>query len=112
MPMSRSHESEADSLGLQLAARACFDPRRAIRAHEVLREYELNHGRNPAHTSLGASHPSTDTRLADLKHELSAAVTLYEADGCGARRAVLMRALGLRERGGGGGGRRASQAEA
>ncbi len=89
LPASRSHESEADTLGLQLAVRACRDPRKAIKAHKDLADYETAHGRDPEHTSLGASHPATLKRLEDLQQLLPEAVQQYEQGGCHLRRKQL-----------------------
>merc|ERR1711939_501290 len=66
LPQSRSHESEADALGLTLCARACKSPSKAIKAHETLACYETAQGGDPEHAALGATHPATSKRLADL----------------------------------------------
>ena len=38
LPHSRMHEEEADEVGIMLAARACFDPRRAPHVWELFEE--------------------------------------------------------------------------
>ena len=95
LPASRQHESEADALGLQLCARACRDPRLAIKAHEKLAAYEEGQGGKPDAAGLTATHPATLDRLCALKKQVPGAVALYESNGCHARKRVLLRALRL-----------------
>lgn len=71
LPFSRSHESEADIIGLELMARAGFDPTQSA---------EL--WRNMARASAGAppewasTHPSAETRIEDLEAGAPAAQQL------------------------------------
>ncbi len=73
LPYSRTHESEADILGLELMARAGFDPRQAIPLWQ-----------NMARESAGkpaeflSTHPSDETRIRQLSDHLSVAIPLYE----------------------------------
>jgi len=97
LPASRGHESEADALGLELVVRACRDPRKAIRAHETLAAYERSLGGLPDVTSIGATHPATLARLADLKARLPEAEKRYKQAGCSERKQQLWRAIGLRD---------------
>lgn len=94
MPSSRSHESEADALGLELITRACHDPRQAIKAHEALAKHELRHGGDPASAALGASHPPTMKRIKDLQLLLPDAVRAYQESGCSRRKEQFARSLG------------------
>lgn len=82
LPSSRSHESEADALGLTLVTRACRNPKEAIKAHEVLAQYELKAGGMPDVTSLSATHPATLTRLSELQAQLPEAMKEYNKGGC------------------------------
>lgn len=94
LPSSRSHESEADALALQLVVRACRDPAVAIQAHETLGAYEEGLGRSPGlGTPLIATHPATRRRLADLQQRLPEAEGQYKQAGCAQRKAQLWRAL-------------------
>lgn len=60
---SRTHESEADKLGLIFAALAGYDPNAAIGFWE--RMAKQSSGSKPP--ELLSTHPSDDTRIADLK---------------------------------------------
>ena len=82
LPTSRGHESEADALGLQLVTRACRNPKEAIKAHEVLAQYEQKRGGMPDVTSLGATHPATGKRLKELEAQLPDALKEYKKGGC------------------------------
>lgn len=93
LPTSRGHEREADALGLQLVVRACRDPRKAIQAHKTLAAYEESIGGHPTtSTSLGATHPATLARLADLQALLPEAEKEYQRGGCKSRKKQLWRA--------------------
>ena len=95
LPYSRSHETEADALGLQLLVRACRNPREGIKAHEALARIEQQHGGAPDVTGIGASHPATLQRLADLQAELPKAEKEYKNAGCARRKEQVFRALGI-----------------
>ncbi len=73
LPFSRSHESEADHIGLLLAAEAGYDPREAVRVWE--RMAELSDNGPPEFLS---THPAHDTRIANLKRWMPAAVAIYD----------------------------------
>jgi predicted Zn-dependent protease len=61
LPFSRSHESEADHVGLLLAAAACFDPHEAPKLWE--RMGALGKGKPP---EFASTHPSDATRIDQL----------------------------------------------
>jgi metalloendopeptidase OMA1, mitochondrial len=63
LPFSRDHESEADYLGLMLAAAACFDPQQAIGLWE--RMGAASSGRAPP--EFMSTHPSSGTRIQRLQ---------------------------------------------
>jgi len=73
LPFSRSHESEADRIGLLLAARAGYDPREAIKVWQ--RFSELSPNRVPEFLS---THPSHETRIQDFEKLMPEALELYE----------------------------------
>ena len=99
-PFSRTHEREADALGLQLVTRACRNPRQAIRAHEKLLEYEgkgttagESGGSAATIARLAATHPPTEERLATLRTLLPDSEKEYKELGCAYRKEQLYRAL-------------------
>ena len=73
LPFSRSHESEADYVGVLLAADAGYDPQEAIRIWE--RMAATSGGAPPEFMS---THPSHETRIADLKGWMPEAMTIYQ----------------------------------
>ncbi|WP_200955532.1 M48 family metallopeptidase [Massilia sp. Root418] len=62
LPNSREHESEADRMGMELGARAGFNPRAAVSVWEKMAK--LSKGSGPA--EFLSTHPSDQTRIADL----------------------------------------------
>lgn len=73
LPFSRAQESEADLLGLDLMARAGFDPRASIPLWQNMSE--AGGGKPPEFLS---THPSHNTRIGDLSQRLAEAMPLYE----------------------------------
>lgn len=73
MPYNRGQESEADYLGLELMAKAGFDPRESVQLW-----------RNMAKASPGAppeflsTHPASSTRIRQLEADMAAVMPLYE----------------------------------
>jgi len=78
LPFSRSHESEADYMGLIFAARACFDPREAPRLWE--RMAQASGGAAPA--EFMSTHPGHDTRIQNLNQWMPEALRV-RAESCG-----------------------------
>ncbi len=72
MPYSRAHEREADLMGLDLMARAGFDPDSSIVLWE--RMAELSSRKPPEFLS---THPSEETRMGDLRERLPKARAIY-----------------------------------
>ncbi len=73
LPFSRAHESEADLLGLDLMARAGFDPRESIRLWENMAA--LGGERPPEWAS---THPGHETRIRQLGERVPAALELQQ----------------------------------
>lgn len=73
LPYGRKHESEADLLGLDLMARAGFDPRESIALWRNMSE--AGGGQPPEFLS---THPSHSTRIRDLEQRMPIAMPLYE----------------------------------
>lgn len=72
-PNSREHETEADRVGVELAARAGYDPRAAISLWEKMGA--LGESQPPQFLS---THPSTETRIADLRDYAARVMPLYD----------------------------------
>ena len=72
LPYSRHHESEADYVGLLLAAQAGYDPREAPRIWQ--RMAQSSKGQPPEFLS---THPAHDTRIADLQKWMPEALQIY-----------------------------------
>lgn len=72
-PNSRTHETEADRIGVELAARAGYDPYGAVTVWEKMAR---EGGSEPP--ELLSTHPSSATRIADLKVYAARVQPLYE----------------------------------
>jgi predicted Zn-dependent protease len=70
---SRTHESEADKLGLVFAAMAGYDPNAAI---EFWQRMAAIGGQKPP--QILSTHPSDETRIADLKAFMPEALKYYK----------------------------------
>ena len=73
LPFSRAHESEADYIGLLLAAQAGFDPREAVRVWERMEQVSKGH---PA--EFLSTHPSHGTRIRQLEGWMNEALSYYK----------------------------------
>ena len=78
LPYSRSHETEADTIGLRYAARAGYDPRAAIDFWE--RMERASEGKNKPPEFL-STHPADETRIRNLQQMMPAALEIYETEG-------------------------------
>lgn len=72
LPYSRKHESEADYIGLLLAADAGYDPREAVRVWQ--RMEQISKEQPPEFLS---THPSHGTRIKQLQEWLPEALSHY-----------------------------------
>lgn len=73
LPFSRTHESEADLIGLDLMAKAGFDPRQAIHLWENMARLG---GQKPP--ELLSTHPADDTRIRRISERLAVSMPIYE----------------------------------
>ncbi|WP_294765638.1 M48 family metallopeptidase [uncultured Rhodoferax sp.] len=73
LQFSREDESEADLVGMELAARAGFDPRSGVSLWQKMGA--ANKGAPPQWLS---THPSGSTRIADIQANLPKVMPLYE----------------------------------
>ena len=74
LPYSRIQESEADILGLDLMAKAGFDPRESVKLWVNMGR--ANKGQPPEFLS---THPSHSTRISDLNARIPAALNLQRS---------------------------------
>ena len=74
LPFSRKHESEADYIGILLAADAGYDPRESIALWE--RMGQMSGGGAPS--EFMSTHPSHETRIAQLKKWMPEAMAIYQ----------------------------------
>lgn len=72
LPYSRSHESEADLLGLDLMALAGFDPRASVALWQNMARQ--GGGKPP---EILSTHPSDETRMGDLNDRMKTALEIY-----------------------------------
>ena len=74
LPNSREHEIEADRVGVELAARAGYDPRAAVTLWQKMGQ--VGGGAPPQFLS---THPSPQNRASDLTNYAARVMPLYEA---------------------------------
>jgi predicted Zn-dependent protease len=75
LPFSRTHESEADVIGLRHMAKAGFDPRESVKLWQNMAAE--NQGKAPP--EFLSTHPSDATRMAGLEREIPNVMPNYEA---------------------------------
>jgi predicted Zn-dependent protease len=75
LPFSRKHESEADYVGVLLAAEAGYDPRESIRLWS--RMGELSGGKESS--EFLSTHPGHETRIQQLEEWMAEAMPIYQA---------------------------------
>ena len=74
LPHSRVQESEADEIGLELMARAGYDPNAAISLWK-----KMSASGQGGSSGFMSTHPSSATRTADLQALLPKIMPLYQA---------------------------------
>ncbi|MEO8600927.1 MAG: M48 family metallopeptidase [bacterium] len=73
LPNSRLHETEADRIGVELAARAGFDPRAAISLWQKMAQ-----AGSSAPPEFLSTHPSRESRMSDLTEYAQRVMPQYE----------------------------------
>lgn len=68
LPNSRKQELEADTVGLRLIARACYDPRSAVEMHLRLANHERMHGGSSL--EFLRTHPGATRRIKHLEEQI------------------------------------------
>ncbi len=74
MPYSRVHESEADTIGVDLMAKAGFDPQQSIGLWQKMER--ASQGQQPI--EFMSTHPSHATRIQDLQQHMPQAMALFQ----------------------------------
>jgi metalloendopeptidase OMA1, mitochondrial len=75
LPFSRAHESEADYIGILLAAEAGYDPRESIHLWERMEQASSGQ----AQPEFLSTHPSHGTRIKQLEKWMEEAMPIYQA---------------------------------
>lgn len=75
LPFSRKHEYEADRIGLDLMARAGYDPRAAVPFWERMRD--MGGGKRPP--VFLSTHPVAEDRIAAIQQHMPEALAIYES---------------------------------
>lgn len=75
LPNSRTHETEADRMGVELAARAGYDPRAAVTLWQKMGALSGGGGQ----PEFLSTHPSAASRIADLQQITEQVMPLYQA---------------------------------
>ena len=74
LPYSRTHESEADQIGLDLMAQAGFDPKQGVILWENMKE--ASKGKSPP--EFLSTHPAEETRIKNLNAQMPGALKTAE----------------------------------
>ncbi|WMD22999.1 M48 family metallopeptidase [Achromobacter seleniivolatilans] len=74
LPNSRTHETEADRMGVELAARAGFDPRAAVTLWQKMGAADQGN----APPEILSTHPSAASRISDLQAAAQQVLPLYQ----------------------------------
>jgi len=75
LPFSRKHESESDVIGLDLMAKAGFEPNGAVELWQNMSK--LSGGKQPP--EFMSTHPSHETRIRVLNDHMPGANAIYKS---------------------------------
>ena len=81
LPMSREQETEADNLGLEIMARACYDIRQATGFFTKMSSLENSVGRQRS-SHWSSTHPSNPTRIANVEKRMASDEVTQHCKGC------------------------------
>jgi predicted Zn-dependent protease len=77
LPFSRSNENEADLIGLELAARAGYNPNAAVKLWQKFADAKAKMGSDTP--ELLSTHPSDERRMASIQATIPKVMPLYQA---------------------------------
>jgi predicted Zn-dependent protease len=77
LPYARSQETDADLVGLELAARAGYDPRAAVSVWKKMSKFGQSAGKGQPPQFL-STHPAHETRIQQIEANLPKVMPLYE----------------------------------
>lgn len=78
LPYARKQETDSDLVGMELAARAGYDPRAAASVWRKMAQYTQAAGKGQPPQFL-STHPGHDTRIREIEANLPRVLPLYEA---------------------------------
>jgi predicted Zn-dependent protease len=78
LPYARKHESDSDLVGMELAARAGYDPRAAASVWHKMSKLAQASGKGQPPQFL-STHPSHETRIREIEAALPKVLPLYAA---------------------------------
>lgn len=90
LPNSRKAETEADVIGIQIMARACYNPAGMVTMFEKMGREEAKEGGDRMPKFL-RTHPHSSDRIKAIQKMMPTAEGLYETNGCEAAGGALAR---------------------
>lgn len=78
LPHSRIQETEADEIGVFVAAQACYDPRASKRVFAAMKNAESSKPSAPP--EFLSTHPSHESRISNFDKWIPSAMRVYESD--------------------------------
>ena len=88
MAVCRKMESEADAIGLSLAAQACYNPQAAVQVFQKFDQMEKEHGTARIPGFL-RTHPMNSARIEAIRKKLPPAQQLFQSSGCQQRQSIF-----------------------